>query len=441
VNDAAQENHRLTGEAASASLPRWIAVVLIVAALVYGAVYSQAGFLGDTANSRLATVYSLVHHGTWTIDGRDAPPNPFAAGTVDKCALNGKVLSTKPPMLPLLMTGEYVVLRALFGWQLDAPDALKKIVWVMNFTLVALPFVLILLLFYRMTGWLPMAPWTRLTALIALACGTQLPGYANLLNNHIPAAATLMVMTYLAFGMCTGQLSARWWRFLLFGLAGGLTFTFDMPVTIYVALAGLYLFYRFPMGAATWGAAGILLPLVVHFAVMIAHTGSPLPVQMRYDLYLYEGSYWRNPLGIDALNEPKGTYLFHMTFGRFGSFLLFPVLTLGLAGAAMALLRREVLHRGWILGGAICFALLTAYYVEGTDNYGGAAYGFRWHIASMPLLLLMAAPLWQGLRRPWHWAVLVVLLAVSIYSAWECAQAPWGVNHEWTARLIFGPAF
>jgi hypothetical protein len=162
---------------------------------------------------------------------------------------------------------------------------------------------------------------------------------------------------------------------------------------------------------------------------------------MRYELYLYEGSYWRNPLGIDALNEPKGTYLFHMTFGRFGTFLLFPVLTLGLAGAVLALLRKDVLYRGWILAGALCFTALTAYYVQGTDNYGGAAYGFRWHIASMPLLLLMADPIWERLRRPWHWAAIIALLAVSAYSAWECAQAPWGANHEWTARLIFGPAF
>ncbi|MCC6144566.1 MAG: hypothetical protein IT368_12235 [Candidatus Hydrogenedentes bacterium] len=422
-------------------LPRLIAWILIVVALVYGAVYSQADFLGDTANSRLATVYSLVHHGTWVIGGTDAPPNPFTSGTVDKCALDGQVLSTKPPMLPLLMTAEYVVLRAVFGWQLDDAGGLKAIMWVMNFTLVALPFVLILLLFYRMTGWLPMTSWARVLALVCLACGTQLPGYSTLLNNHIPAAASLMVMTYLAFGMCCGQLSARWWRFLLFGIAGGLTFTFDMPVTIYVATAGLYLFYRFPKGAATWGAAGILLPLAVHFGVMIAVTGSPLPVQMRYELYLYEGSYWRNPLGIDALNEPKGTYLFHLTFGRFGTFLLFPVLTLGLAGAVLALLLRDVLYRGWILAAALCFAVLTAYYVQGTDNYGGAAYGFRWHIASMPLLLLMAAPIWERLRRPWHWAAVIALLAVSIYSAWECAQLPWGVNQEWTARLIFGPAF
>jgi len=91
------------------------------------------------------------------------------------------------------------------------------------------------------------------------------------------------------------------------------------------------------------------------------------------------------------------------------------------------------------LGGALAFAILTAYYVLKTNNYGGVAYGFRWHLASAPVLLAMSLPLLQSLRAKWMAGVLCALLAVSAYSAWECYQDPWTKDTEWTARLFYGP--
>ena len=78
--------------------------------------------LGTSATSRLATVWSLTRHHTFYID-RPAgeAPNPFEQRTVDKAMANGRLISTKPPILPLLMTGEYIVMRKLLGWQLERP--------------------------------------------------------------------------------------------------------------------------------------------------------------------------------------------------------------------------------------------------------------------------------------------------------------------------------
>lgn len=411
------------------------ALVFIAGLIVF--LNTPADHIGDTATSRLATAYSLVHHGTWRID---EPKNPFEAATVDKCMIDGGIYSTKPPMMPLIMTAEYGVMHRIFGIDLAKKEDTRLAVKVMTLTLVATAYLATLVFFLLMARWFIPSPWGRLAALLSLVFGTQLLGFATHIDNHLPAAGALMPALYLALGLATERLRPAAWRFTLFGLLGGLVFTLDMPITAFVAAAGLWLLWRFPKQAVLWGGTGLLLPLAVHFAVMVTVTGSPMPVQMRPNLYLYENSYWRNPSGVDALNEPKLTYFFHMNFGRFGSFTLFPVLLTGLAGAAWSLFRGNAPLRGIVLAAAAAFTLMTCYYVFSTNNYGGAAYGFRWHIAAMPVLLLMGAPVWNGMRRPWHWALFAVLVAVSCYSCWECFGTPWGEHQEWTCR-VFGPSY
>lgn len=428
-----------------AAHPAWVLYleILLIAVALFGVGLGLRRMAaGETVNSRMATVWSLTKDGTWYIDRPlDQERNPFEARTIDKVMINGRLMSSKPPVLPLLMTGEYLVLNRLFGWELEVPEDLQKILQVMTLTLIIPAYAGILILFAVCLGWFVEAPWRRIPVLMALAFGTQLPGFSTEVNNHIPAAFTLLLSVYLALGMGLGCLEQKPWRFVLFGLACGLTFAFDLPMTVFAAMAGLYLFFRFPRNAALWGGLGLLIPLGVHFGVMIAVTGSPMPVQMDQNNFLFEGSFWRSPGGLDGLSEPKGAYLFHMTFGRRGGFLMFPVLLTGLAGIALAALRRDTPHRGFILAGALGFVLLTAYYVIRTNNYGGASYGFRWYIGAMAPLLLMGAPVLNRMNSRWNWALWSLLLAVSMYSAWECYQSPWGEDLEWTTRYLFGPSY
>lgn len=441
--DVVEDHGRLLNAAAREGAPAFsgiadaLALLLIVAAGVFVYINTPADHIGDTATSRLATVYGLVHHGTWRID---EPENPFESATVDKCMIDGGLYSTKPPLLPMIMAGEYWLLHRYFGADLTRKEGTRLAVEIVTLTLVATAYVSALIYFLLLARWLIPNPWGRLAALFSLAFGTQLLGFATHIDNHLPAAGVLMPALYLAVGLATERLRPVAWRFALFGVLGGLVFALDMPITAFVAAAGLWLLWRFPKQTALWGGVGMLAPLGIHFTTMVAVTGSPLPVQTRLDLYLYESSYWRNPSGVDALNEPKLTYFFHMNFGRFGSFTLFPVLLTGLAGAVWCLFRERAPVRGMVLGAAAAFALMTCYYVFNTNNYGGAAYGFRWHIAAMPVLLLMGAPVWNGLRRPWQWALFVALVAVSCYSCWECFRTPWGEHQEWTCR-VFGTSY
>ena len=412
---------------------------IMAVALLYVLSGLGAPVLGDSAGSRLATVYSLVHDGTWFIDRPlDEPPNPFEGYTIDKVELDGRLLSTKPPVLPLAMTAEYLALHKILGWDLREQGDWKRIVQAMIASLAAIPFIIGVYFFALLLRLLIANPWRRMFPLAALALGTQLPGFATELNNHSPAVAALIATLYLSIGLCSGKLAPAWHRFAGFGLASALVFTLDMPLTIFPAVAGMALLWKFPKPALIWGGSGALPLLALHFGAMLWVTGSPLPIQMHKDLYLYEASAWRIPGQIDALNEPKGTYFFHMTFGRFGIFLLYPILLLGLLGCLQALQREWAPWRIYYAAGLFCIGLLFFYYVQGTNNYGGAAYGFRWGMGMMPVLLLMGIPVFERMRRPWAWGLALVLLAVSIYSGWECYRVPWGDCHEWTCRWIFG---
>ena len=415
---------------------------LVIALAVLAAIHGAGNpILGDSANSRLATVWSLVHEGTWRLDSPGAPRNPFAGDTVDVVEIDGARYSTKPPLLPLAMSAEYAVLYHLAGWSLEAEGPRRDVVFLMVLTLIVLPHAVGLFCFLRLLRLLGIAGPPRFFLLFALAFATQLPGFSTNINNHAPGAALCVAALYLAVGLDSGKHAPKAWRFFLFGVLASAVFAVDPPMTIYPALAGLGLLYRFPRSALLWGGLGAAPLLLLHFGVMCAVTGSPLPIQMRKELYLYEASYWRNPAGLDALNEPKAVYLFHMTFGRFGTFLLFPVLLCGVAAALRGVWDRALPWRRYVLLGALGFVVLTAYYVRGTNNYGGASYGFRWHLGSMPVLLLMAAPLLERLRSRVAWTALLPLLAVSVYSAWECYRAPWGEQHEWTCRLLFGGVY
>ena len=432
----------------SEAVPRTPRTVVLIQAfiIVIATGFAVAGlrtvYLTETAASRLATVYALAHHGTWFIDRPlDEPPNPFERATIDKAEVMDHLLSTKPPVLPLLMTGEYLLLRWGPGWTLEDRQDIRAILRFMITTLVLIPFVAGLVFFARTLNMLVENPWWRVPPLLALALGTQYAGFAAQFNNHVPATALLIIMLYYTLGLCAGHLRPVWWRFVLIGLTGTLVFTLDMPATIFVAAAGLFVLFRFPRPALTWAVLGGLGPLLVHFGLMLAVTHSPLPIQMHEDWYLFESSYWRNPGGIDALNTPKVRYLFHMTFGRYGVFLLFPVLVTGLAGFVLALARRGLKCRQYILAGGAALLVLTAYYLYKTNNYGGAAYGFRWYIAAMPVLLLMGLPVLARTRRLWQGAVIALLLAVSTYSAWECYRHPWGSDVAWPSRVLFGPGY
>ena len=399
--------------------------------------------VGETANSRLATVYALVHDGSWYID-RPAgePPNPFEMLTVDKVQTpNGRMISSKPPVLPLLMAGEYAALNSFADWRLTNRDDLRRVMRVMIVTLIKIPYAVGMLFFVLLLRLFFQDGKKAALVLLIMAFASPIPGYACQINNHTPSAAALCGALYFGLGLYAGKLKPSSWRFCAFGFLSAFIFVTDIPITIFPASLGLLLIMKYPRQAMLWAGLGALPLLTLHFALMTAITGSPFPVQTREIMYNFRNSYWRNPIGVDGLNESRWLYLFHMNFGRFGTFLLFPSLLFAVPGFIRSLVNREVGIKSFALTMGAAWALLTLYYVLETNNYGGAAYGFRWHIGAVPVFLFFSAVQMAATQRKYQWAFFAALFLVSGYSAWECMQAPWGASHEWTCRLIFGPVF
>jgi len=429
------------GEAA-APIPISLKALLFGAAVVLALWSLQGVVLGDSANSRFATVYSLVHDGTWYIDRPWGEARiPYERGTVDKAEVDGRLLSTKPPVMPLAMTAVYFPLHHGLGWSLLEEAEAYRIARVTAFALSVVPYLLVLIVFVRFLRWFPLAPWKQAWLLAALIFGVQLSSYAGQINNHLPGACFVIVSLYLAFGLFEGKSAPAPWRFAVFGLASALVFALDMPMTIFPALAGFALLYRFPKEAWLYGGLGAAPVLAVHFGFLYYVTGSVLPLQLYPEKYLFQGSFWRHPTGLDGLNEPKPLYFFHMTLGRHGAFLLFPVLLLGIVGMVKGATDATCCYRRWILGALAAFAVLFAYYVFNTNNYGGAAYGFRWLIGGMPVLLLLTVPVLCRTLRPWQVALMTAMLLVGAGSMIECLIEPWGEDREWTVRYLFGPSF
>jgi len=403
------------------------------------ALYTIGGTLdrnarGDTTYSRLATVNALTTRGTFYL----ADDDPFLRRTVDKIYVDGQYMSSKPPVLPLLMTAQYLVVRAVTGWSLDNPEDLRSLVDVFTLTFVGLPFLLMVGLVWRIGTWFLESNFARAFLMGALAFGTQAGGYATVFNNHVLPASMLTACMYIAIDLFLRKAPPTPLRMMMLGVVSSLAVTIDMPSVFFVAPLSVAVLLRYPREALLWAAPIALVPIVVQTIVYLRYTGSPLPVQTNPEWYRFETSYWRVPRGSDALAEPRLLYLFHMTFGRNGIFMLFPVTLLGLAGAWNAL-RRADTGLGVVVGSALLgFLLLTAYYGLTTNNYGGSAFGFRWYIIASPVLLLGAIPVLKRLHRPVHWVVPAVLAAVSVFSTAQCVLHPWTADAEWTVHL-FGP--
>lgn len=423
------------------------ALPVVAAALVFSLLHGGTNSGFDPAMSRLATVYSLLNEGTFRID-LDA--NPFETRTIDKVMVfgeregeavaGGHLVSSKPPVLPLIMTAECVCL-GLFGLDLGDPADEEAILAWLTATLVGAPWALALAYFALAVARLTRDPLSPALLTFALHFTTPCWGYSTTLNNHIPAAAAVIACWGLAAGVAVGRgRRPGVVRLLAYGFFASLVFALDLPGTILVVPPGLWFAWRSRWSGIYWLVLGAAPVLAVHFAATWMATGGLLPVQLRPEMYHYPGSYWNAPRAMDALDEPKAVYLFHMTLGRKGLLLLSPLLWLGVGSFVWAWMRRDAVWRKAVLSAGGAVVVLAAYYVLRTSNYGGSSYGFRWLIVAMPVLVLMAAPVMGRWSSGWRWGLLALLLAVGFYSAWESTQTVWAPNREWPTRF-YGPSY
>ncbi|MCA9605682.1 MAG: hypothetical protein KC619_08815 [Myxococcales bacterium] len=368
---------------------------------------------GNTA-SRLATVESLVHRGTFDISG-----SPFLEETVDYVRLDGRALSSKPPLLAVVAAGVYAPLHAL---GLDLFEDVEIVHRVLVFFVETIPQALLLWAGFLWLRLVSKDPRARGWTFVMLCFGFLGAGYATTLNNHSPAAAAAVGALYLTTKIARAETPGRR-DVALLGLCLGLLPTLDFLTSPLVIGFGLVLLWRAPKATFTVALPAALVPIGLHLYLTWLATGSVLPVYARGDLYRFEGGYWTEPRGLDALHEPKWLYTFHLLFGHHGLFLLTPILVYGVIEALRAIRARADLWREALIT-LVALVLIGGAMIVRTPNYGGACVGFRWLIPVMPLVILFCVRWLERTGSMWRGGMAIAFF-VSVTTFVNAAVHPW----------------
>jgi hypothetical protein len=436
--------------------------------------------LSDNDRSRWDTVRALVDDGTYAIGQRYTDP---ATGkfedrgiiteedwkTVDKVLRpdTQEFYSSKPPLLPTLLAGEYWVLKHTLGWSLM--EHRRAVVRTILLTANGLLFVLYLILLARLVEQFGASDWGRLYVLAAGCFGTFMTTFAVTLNNHTVAACTALFALYPALQIWSrGERRAGF--FLAAGFFAALTATNELPAASFAVALLALLLLRAPGRILLLAVPAAALPVAAALATNYLAVGQLRPAYSEFGgpWYEYAGSHWKiDPgqvqHGIDWAFQSEGPamYAFHVLIGHHGIFSLTPIFLLSAAGMIYGLVklwpssqRQDVLDRKEEAGNRLPAAFLAVtllltivvvgFYIGGVNprnrNYGGWTSGLRWLIWLTPLWLMAMLPVADWLaRRRWGRGAAYVFLAVSVFSISYPGWNPW--RHPWLYDVLQAPGW
>ncbi|NOX55330.1 MAG: hypothetical protein GXP27_13015 [Planctomycetes bacterium] len=413
-------------------------LLVIYAAIAAAAIVAARPLLSANDRSRWCTVWSLVERGTYQIDEIDSKriKGKRRWATIDKVKHEGHFYSSKPPLLPTIVAGLYWVIKHTTGMNLlDHTEAVtRSILLLINW----LPMMVALVLLVRLIERYVVDDWARLYLTAAAAFGTLLTPFLITFNNHTVAATSLVFALYPAVGiLCEGQRRGR--DFALVGFWAAFVCCNELPAALFGVAAFVLLWRVCPKKTLTWFIPAALVPLVAFFFTNYLVTGGLKPFYAYYgtEKYLYPGSYWLNPKGIDKGGDSPIVYFLHCTIGHHGIFSLSPIYLIALA----AWLRRRETSASplkiviWL--GGILTACVLGFYLTRTANYnyGGNTSGLRWTFWLIPFWLLSMIPILNGWSsRRWFRIAALVALAISVFSAFCPISNPW--QQPWLFRLM-----
>lgn len=275
----------------------WILIVCSVA-MVGGRVLTvqnhqakgDSPFFSANDRSRWCTIRSLGDDGVYEIDDVIADPeNKIAWDSIDKVRHVGSdgefhYYSTKPTLFPTILAWKYKALKLLTGWTLrdDAIFVARAMLIMTN----VLPWLVYLWLFSLLIDRIPVRDWTRYYVLAAAGFGTFLSTFVVTINNHLPAALSVMVALYCVTQVWredkvldeNGQYvdqkyEAGWAMYFLAGLFGAFAVANELPALSFFGLAGLACLIRSPKQTALGFLPGMAIVVVAFFATNYAAHG------------------------------------------------------------------------------------------------------------------------------------------------------------------------
>ncbi len=401
-----------------ANYPLYIMTALLLAVLLLTTkvVYSSANDL-----SRFFTVRSLVERQSLVIYQHTS--RQYA----DTIYLPHRGwYSDKPPLLSISAAGAFWLLRTIkFLHNPVLSPSANANYFVLTLLLAALPYLLIIRLWYRLVSSFQFPNSWQLFWLIIGSCGTLLFPFATVSNNHVLTAALAFVTFY---WLLRSPLTPK--IIVGIGLLVGILPAIDVPFgSIWLIMMTALLWpqiRRHPWHYLAAVIPGIILTLYLNWLT----SGSILPMYLTAKDYLSlpENS-WRTDL---TLQTPISILynVFRALLGwSKGLFIYTPILLLGfwalLRNGASKLSRyqRHVLYWGSVayLVGVVAI----------TNDLGGASYGLRWSLPLVPIWLWAAVEYWPQLpaRQRYIWAIIGLF---SLYMAFGGLVDPWRSGQDFT---------
>jgi hypothetical protein len=321
--------------------------------------------------------------------------------------------SSKPPLFPTCVAGVVMAMEKVSSWDfwpfsyikpLDFAD--QEYPWhMMRLTVIivqVIPFLVLVWLMARHVRKQTDSGFVRNFSIACAAFGTLLTPYLIPLNNHVVAAACVMISAYAFLKIWyEGHRSAKY--FLFAGFFAAYAAALELPAasllaavlvllaakngrkTLLVSLPAVLLVVGAALFTNWLGTGGRMIePVYAHFG----EEGGP---------YDFPGSYWMkneyNPDGpdnMDALNEDKPIYLFNLLLGHHGFFLLTPIMFISLLGIVRHWFRTDDKAQPMFSCLVLMISMVViGFYTFKTNNYGGGVQGPRWLFWLIPLWLLM----------------------------------------------------
>jgi hypothetical protein len=387
--------------------------------------YGYFFYLGGNWNveSRSAQIWALAEHASLVID--EYPGLPEGGG--DAAAYQGHYYSDKligpslaavPPywLARHVLSAAGMPLRRAVYWALRVANVLAN----------AVPSALLGALLYLFLADLGLDVRLRIWAAFAYGFGTLALPYSTALFGHqfaaVCVAGAFMLLWRQRRGWSAGRAVAAG---ALMGLAAISDFM-GLVIALFLGLYAISIALRrgeqAPVGIAAAArriapvALVAALVLCIQLAANWASFGGPFELAQAYHATLAA----HHEAGFLGIGKPKLEALYQLTVGPYrGLFFGSPLLLLALPGVFM--LGRKMRVEAIIIGAAwLAVLIIHAGY---TDWPAGTAYGPRYQIAAIPLLMIAAAE--AARRSPF---IFKALATVSIaFMVIVCAQNPFGI--------------
>jgi hypothetical protein len=246
-------------------------------------------FLSANDRSRWSTIRALVDHGTYALDAvvldrRGRFDKDWQ--TIDMVRHRGRdgqehYYSSKPPLLTTLLAGEYWLIRRLSGASLaEQPLYIGRLMLILNNVL---PLMVMLWVLSRLVERYGRTDFGRVFVMATAALGTYLTTFAVTLNNHLPAAISVLLASDAALRIVVER--DRCWRwFLSAGLFAAFAAANELPALAFAVMVGAGLLWSAPARTlAAFAPAAAVVAAAFFGTNWVAHQSLRPPYAHRSD--------------------------------------------------------------------------------------------------------------------------------------------------------------